>query len=182
MELISLFCTAEPFLSSSIQHDAHETLINIRHVLYNITVYNQVDDLHLSQPFTQPSSQLATSEVYKTFYGSFTITHICTFYKTITVFIDHVMQLDISLTGNVEKVLKLHFETKYCVSCSCDSPRNSSTSIWQQTPITIVKVNLFKQLSRGRPQNDKFIVCCRDTLTFQSYFCRTIWHHVSYQQ
>ncbi len=81
-----------------------------------------------------------------------------------------------------KKVLKLHFETKYCVSCSCDSPRNSSTSIWQQTPITIVKVNLFKQLSRGRPQNDKFIVCCRDTLTFQSYFCRTIWHHVSYQQ
>ncbi len=94
---------AEPFFSSSIQQDAHETLVKMLQVLHNITIFSQVDDLNLSQPLSQPLSQLTTSAIKNNFYSSFKITYTCRACNKKTINIDSFLDTDINPVDDVEE-------------------------------------------------------------------------------
>ncbi len=122
-ERSSLLCIPGLFFSSSMQQDTHETLVKMLQVSYNIFIFSQVDDLNLSQPLSQPPSQLTTSTIKNNLYGPFKITYKCRACNKKIINTDSFLDIGINPVDGVDVFVASLTDTlsKYCNNCSGDT-------------------------------------------------------------
>ena len=160
------------------QQDAHEALIKILHVLHNTTISHS-DSLNLSQS-SQPSSA-----VNKTFHGYFKITFTCPSCNRNSVNVEPFQDIVVDPVVNISRSLVASFKetiTKYCINCNCDTEHAMCRDIWAQPDIMVIRVNRFKQTSRGRICKNNSVLSSSETLTLDTGrvgLIGVIFHHGS---
>ncbi len=153
------------------QLDAHEALLCFLDILHIRTKVDLSEELGLSQPLSQ-SSQTLTSAVTSTFHGSYNVSSECSLCKKRSTLVETFQEIPIDYNSDVclgvknSLVEKIH---KVCKCCSHDAPHCIKKSIWQQPKITIVRINRFRQMSRGRISKNHNKVCVSQLLSFDNF-------------
>jgi ubiquitin C-terminal hydrolase len=171
-EFHMLLTTAEPFFDClGTQQDAHEALLYVLDVLHLRTKHDQNEELGLSQPLSQ-SSQMVTSAVKSTFYGSYKVSSKCLVCKIPSILVEPFQEIPVDYNNVLCRALKnslVEVVPKLCQSCSSNTPHCINKTIWQQPKVTIIRINRFKQMSTGRMSKNHNKVCVSELLTFENF-------------
>ncbi len=171
-EFHDILITTEVFFDQlGVQQDAHEALLYLLNILHLRTKVDQREELGLSQELSQ-SSQMVTSAVTSTFHGSFKVSSECSQCQKRSTCIETFQEISIECAREVGSGMKnslVENVQKLCQSCSRNVSHCITKTIWQQPRITIVRINRFKQTSRGRVTKNHSPVCAGEHLHFDGF-------------
>ncbi len=176
-EFHDILITAEVFFDQlGSQQDAHEALLYLLNILHLRTKVDQREELGLSQELSQ-SFQLVTSAVTSTFHGSYRVSTECSQCQKRNTSVEAFQEISIECTNEVVSGIKnslVEKIQKVCQSCSRNVHHCIRKTVWQQPRITIVRINRFKQTSRGRVSKNHSQVCASEHLHFDGFKAKLI--------
>ena len=172
-EIKDMLSALDPFFNTSVQQDAHEALIKLLNIIHKSTSFNPLGDIS----FSQPNSQLFTSNIKENFYGSFHSKFVCCTCLLETQFTEDFVDLVIDCCGEVKNglisLLKDEVD-RFCNNCNTNTKHHIIKKIWQQPNICILRMNRFKQLRSGRVHKDSSTILCNDKLDIPDFKAKLI--------
>ena len=120
---------------------------------------------------------MLTSAVTSTFHGAYKVSSECSQCKKRNTSVETFQEISIECMREVGSGIKnslVEKVQKLCWSCSCNVHHYITKTVWQQPRITIVRVNRFKQMSRGRISKNHRHVLANEHLQFEGFKAKLI--------